>query len=357
MALGSKLKNARLDRGLTASEVAAVTRMKVQMIEDIEREDFSKVAATIYGKGFIRLYAEQVGLDPAPLIEEYLTRFVAPENGGKRPGDKQEEPEDDELMEEDDGVNVFSWITSFFTKSSGSEEEAAPEEQAPASPRDARPIRTDKPQPEAEKSFPREPIEAEPEQVMPKQRVSRERVIPKSDPELDLFNYTETTAYSAEVINPTLTPPPALEPEKPIAAPVSKPLAAEPAEAEEEEDIETGPSMADILGDRFSEYKDICIDISKNMWRRLQQIADEQILDLNIYLKKLKDRLPDIKSLELSFNSIPVMIAVMIIIGLLILGLSSFVRHSKIEVTDPKPAIEQPQELRVVINPPEPYYK
>ncbi len=76
MALGDKLKQARLDKGLTASEVAAVTRMKVQMIEDLEREDFSNVAATIYGKGFIRLYAEQVGLDSAPLIDEYLPRFV-----------------------------------------------------------------------------------------------------------------------------------------------------------------------------------------------------------------------------------------------------------------------------------------
>ena len=81
MALGEKLKKARLDRGLTTSEIAAVTRMKVQMVEDLEKEDFSKVAATIYGKGFIRLFAEQVGLDSAPLIEEYLTRFVIGEAG------------------------------------------------------------------------------------------------------------------------------------------------------------------------------------------------------------------------------------------------------------------------------------
>jgi transcriptional regulator with XRE-family HTH domain len=72
MALGDTLRRARLERGLSASEVAAATRMKVQIVEGIEREDFAKIAAPIYGKGFIRLYAEKVGVDPAPLIAEYM---------------------------------------------------------------------------------------------------------------------------------------------------------------------------------------------------------------------------------------------------------------------------------------------
>jgi transcriptional regulator with XRE-family HTH domain len=71
MALGETLRSARLERGLSPSEVAAATRMKVQIVEGIEREDFSKIAAPIYGKGFIRLYAEAVGVDPEPLIAEY----------------------------------------------------------------------------------------------------------------------------------------------------------------------------------------------------------------------------------------------------------------------------------------------
>lgn len=76
MALGEQLRNARLKMNLTASQVAAETRMKVQMIDQIEHEDFHKVAAPIYGKGFIKLYAEFVGLDPKPLIDEYMFRFV-----------------------------------------------------------------------------------------------------------------------------------------------------------------------------------------------------------------------------------------------------------------------------------------
>jgi len=76
MALGEKLRNARLNAKLTTAQVATATRMKVHMVEDIEREDFSKIAAPIYGKGFIRLFAEQVGLDPVPLVDEYMARYV-----------------------------------------------------------------------------------------------------------------------------------------------------------------------------------------------------------------------------------------------------------------------------------------
>ncbi|OGV58042.1 MAG: hypothetical protein A2283_15980 [Lentisphaerae bacterium RIFOXYA12_FULL_48_11] len=78
MALGEKLRNARLSAKLTTSQIAAATRIKVQIIEDIEREDFRRVAAPIYGKGFIKLYAEKVGLNPVPLVEEYVARFVNP---------------------------------------------------------------------------------------------------------------------------------------------------------------------------------------------------------------------------------------------------------------------------------------
>jgi len=77
MALGKQLLNAREQKGLSASEVAAITQVKVQIIEAIEREDFSKIAAPIYGKGFIRLYAEAVDVDADPLLLEYTTRFAS----------------------------------------------------------------------------------------------------------------------------------------------------------------------------------------------------------------------------------------------------------------------------------------
>ena len=90
MSIGEQLRNARVARGLTASQVALATRMKVQTVEAIEQEDFSRIAAPIYAKGFIKLYAQCVGLDPGPLIEEYTTRFATdkrPRLPGRLPKD------------------------------------------------------------------------------------------------------------------------------------------------------------------------------------------------------------------------------------------------------------------------------
>ena len=74
--LGQKLKAARLARKMTASEAAKGTRIKVQHIEAMEGDDFSAIPAPAYAKGFIKLYAELLGLDPAPLIAEYIDRHA-----------------------------------------------------------------------------------------------------------------------------------------------------------------------------------------------------------------------------------------------------------------------------------------
>ncbi len=80
MALGSILKEARERKGLTTQQVAETTRMMVQIVEDLEREDFRKIAAPLYGRGFIKLYAECVGVDQEPLVAEFIEIFT-----GKRP--------------------------------------------------------------------------------------------------------------------------------------------------------------------------------------------------------------------------------------------------------------------------------
>jgi len=69
---GETLRKAREAKGLTTSQVAAQTRMLVQIVEEMENEDFHRIAAPIYGRGFVRLYAECVGMDPVPLVKEFM---------------------------------------------------------------------------------------------------------------------------------------------------------------------------------------------------------------------------------------------------------------------------------------------
>ena len=80
MSFGQTLRNAREAKGLTESQVASQTRILVQIISDMEKEDFHRIPAPIYGRGFVRLFAECVGLDPAPLIQEFMEIFE-----GRRP--------------------------------------------------------------------------------------------------------------------------------------------------------------------------------------------------------------------------------------------------------------------------------
>lgn len=74
--LGDTLRMAREHLKMSQNDVAEATRMKVHMIDSIERNDFSRIDVPLYGKGFVKLYAECVGLDPQPLVREYLERHA-----------------------------------------------------------------------------------------------------------------------------------------------------------------------------------------------------------------------------------------------------------------------------------------
>ena len=84
---GKTLKSAREAKGLSVAQVAEATRLLPRIVEDLEKEDFSHLPAPIYGRGFVKLYCEEVGLDPKPMIAEFMDIL----NGG-RGGDVKERP-------------------------------------------------------------------------------------------------------------------------------------------------------------------------------------------------------------------------------------------------------------------------
>jgi transcriptional regulator with XRE-family HTH domain len=93
MAFGEILRNARLQKGLTPSDVAESTHMLVQVVEGLEQEDFRRIAAPIYGRGFVKLYAELLELDPEPLIDDFMNLY----GGARAPAvlTKKVEPPDE----------------------------------------------------------------------------------------------------------------------------------------------------------------------------------------------------------------------------------------------------------------------
>lgn len=76
MSFGQTLRTAREAKGITASELASRTHLLVQIIDGLENEDFRRIPAPIYGRGFVKLYCEVVGLDPKPLQAEFMALYT-----------------------------------------------------------------------------------------------------------------------------------------------------------------------------------------------------------------------------------------------------------------------------------------
>ena len=77
---GETLRKAREAKGLTTSQVAEKTRILVQIIDAMEKEDFSRIKAAIYGRGFVKLICECLEIDPKPLVAEFMDIYE-----GRRP--------------------------------------------------------------------------------------------------------------------------------------------------------------------------------------------------------------------------------------------------------------------------------
>ncbi len=69
--IGRQLQTARENRQMTVFDVAAATLIPVWIVSAIEKDDFEAMPAPLYARGFIKLYARCVGLDPAPLVKAY----------------------------------------------------------------------------------------------------------------------------------------------------------------------------------------------------------------------------------------------------------------------------------------------
>lgn len=73
MTVGETLSRARRKRKLSVEDVAADTRIRATLIEAIEADHFELCGGAVYARGHIRSIARVVGVDPAPLIDEFDT--------------------------------------------------------------------------------------------------------------------------------------------------------------------------------------------------------------------------------------------------------------------------------------------
>lgn len=73
--LGEFLKSERIKKGLTLEEIQEITKIRIRYLKAIEDGDFSVMPALAYAKGFVKSYAEALGLDGNELVKKYEYLF------------------------------------------------------------------------------------------------------------------------------------------------------------------------------------------------------------------------------------------------------------------------------------------
>src|SRR5215468_12487960 len=75
---GGRLKQARESRGISLDQIAAETRISTRFLNAIENEQFNLLPGGIFNKGFVRAFAEKVGLNPDEAVAAYERLVGAP---------------------------------------------------------------------------------------------------------------------------------------------------------------------------------------------------------------------------------------------------------------------------------------
>jgi cytoskeleton protein RodZ len=76
-ALGASLEEERRRQGLDLEQVERATYIGRRYLRALEEERFELLPGDAYAKGFLRAYAEFLGLDPARYLDEYNARLAA----------------------------------------------------------------------------------------------------------------------------------------------------------------------------------------------------------------------------------------------------------------------------------------
>jgi cytoskeleton protein RodZ len=73
--IGETLREARMRRHLDIADVESRTKIRAKYLRALENEEFGMLPGPTFVKTFLRTYAEMLGLDPHPLVEEYRATY------------------------------------------------------------------------------------------------------------------------------------------------------------------------------------------------------------------------------------------------------------------------------------------
>src|SRR5207302_1920559 len=83
--IGNSLREARARRGVEFAQAEQATKIRGKYLRALEEEQFDLLPSQTYVKGFLRTYAEFLGLDGQLYVDEYNSRYVVDQEDMFRP--------------------------------------------------------------------------------------------------------------------------------------------------------------------------------------------------------------------------------------------------------------------------------
>lgn len=70
MTVGQRLSKARLGKKWSLEQASHATRLRIDVIQRIEQDEFDKLPSRAYAKGFVRIYSRELGLDEFEILRQ-----------------------------------------------------------------------------------------------------------------------------------------------------------------------------------------------------------------------------------------------------------------------------------------------
>lgn len=83
--IGNSLREARFRQQLEFGELEQATKIRSRYLRALEEESFDTLPAQTYVKGFLRTYADYLGLDGQLYVDEYNSRFGSGDEDHREP--------------------------------------------------------------------------------------------------------------------------------------------------------------------------------------------------------------------------------------------------------------------------------
>lgn len=102
LTLGEKLKKFRSEKRIALSEVSRITKIQAAYLEYLEEGIYDELPADVYVKGFLRSYADFLGID-----EKILIRLYEKEKGIKKNVEESKRPQTKERSSKPINISAF----------------------------------------------------------------------------------------------------------------------------------------------------------------------------------------------------------------------------------------------------------